>query len=251
MAWSVEMRKDPQQQKTLVREYERDLNRLWREFTPRAVAALRSATRELEVDINITRLAAEISVLMERGVYDPAALFVVSYAEQSYMKGVIFSKMSLGRVGIEASGQMLPVDWRAIDSLKVRNLTALKGITEETNKEIIREVSAGMQKGEGADAIARRIRDSVDDIGRARSMTMARTETSFAFNDAALIRYRQYGITKVEWLTGQDEKVCSVCGPRDGRVYPIGQAPECPAHPNCRCTLLAARDDTEVTGHDN
>jgi SPP1 gp7 family putative phage head morphogenesis protein len=203
------------------------------------------------VEIHLSRFVRELRSIMERLVTDPASVFVANYAEQSYRKGVLFSKMSLDRIGfkaaVEASGQMLPVDWRAIDSLGVRNLSALKGITDETSKAIVQEVSTGMQKGEGVDRIAKRIRDRVDNIGRARSMVMARTETSFAFNDAALIRYRQYGITSVEWLTGQDEKVCEICGPRHGRVYPIDQVPECPAHPNCRCTLLAARDDREVS----
>lgn len=248
MTWSATMRKDPQQQKTLVREYEGKLNKLWARFAQDAEAALLANTRELEAEVNITRFAAEMALLMQTGVYDPAALFVVSYAEKSYMKGLIFSMFSLKRVGVESSGQMLPVDWRAVDALKVRNLTALKGITDDTNKAIIREITTGMQKGEGYKALAKRLRDQVDGIGKVRSVVMARTETSFAFNDATLIRYRQYGITKTEWLTGQDERVCDICGPRHGRVYDIGNVPDCPAHAQCRCTILAAPDDAEVTG---
>lgn len=247
-SWSVEMRKDPQQQKTLVKEYERRFRKLWGAFEKGAIASLERNTKELEAEINISLLAAEIATLMESGVYDPAALFVVNYAERSYMKGVIFSQMSLKRVGIEASGQMLPVDWRAIDALKVRNLTALKGITDETNKAIIREITAGMQKGEGSRAIAKRIAEQVEGIGKYRAMLMARNETSFAFNNAALLRYRQYGITKVQWLTGQDERVCEICGPRHDKVWNIDDVPDCPAHVQCRCTILAAPDDAEVTG---
>lgn len=40
------------------------------------------------------------------------------------------------------------------------------------------------------------------------------------------------------WLTQRDEKVCKICGPRDGRIYSTRDAGTLfPAHPNCRCRL--------------
>jgi len=54
--------------------------------------------------------------------------------------------------------------------------------------------------------------------------------------------YTQLGegekVPYVQWVTQQDEKVCEICGPRDGEIYPEAEAMEIwPAHPNCRCTL--------------
>lgn len=43
----------------------------------------------------------------------------------------------------------------------------------------------------------------------------------------------------VKWITERDERVCSVCEPRDGVVYQADQAPDLPAHPRCRCGLVA------------
>jgi SPP1 gp7 family putative phage head morphogenesis protein len=45
-------------------------------------------------------------------------------------------------------------------------------------------------------------------------------------------------VTYVEWVTSRDEKVCPICGPRDGVVYRIIDVMDIyPAHPNCRCRI--------------
>jgi SPP1 gp7 family putative phage head morphogenesis protein len=45
-------------------------------------------------------------------------------------------------------------------------------------------------------------------------------------------------LSYVRWITLRDEKVCKICGPRDGRIYSISDATDIwPAHPNCRCRL--------------
>ena len=45
--------------------------------------------------------------------------------------------------------------------------------------------------------------------------------------------------TELVWVTRRDEKVCPVCGPRDGRRY-SGASNGPPAHPRCRCVGLPA-----------
>ena len=59
------------------------------------------------------------------------------------------------------------------------------------------------------------------------------------------------GVTKVEWLTAQDEVVCPLCAKRDGKKYTIAEARKelagefCkPTDPDdkCRCTFLAVVD---------
>lgn len=49
---------------------------------------------------------------------------------------------------------------------------------------------------------------------------------------------RDAELAYVRWVTQRDEKVCKICGPREGRTYPISAVGMIwPAHPNCRCTL--------------
>ena len=47
-----------------------------------------------------------------------------------------------------------------------------------------------------------------------------------AFDDA--------GIDEVEWVTQKDEKVCSECGPLDGKIFRLEDVPVKP-HWGCRC----------------
>ena len=52
------------------------------------------------------------------------------------------------------------------------------------------------------------------------------------------LRFHGYsaGITRVRWATREDERVCPICGPLEGRIYWKGQfLPYLPAHANCRC----------------
>lgn len=42
------------------------------------------------------------------------------------------------------------------------------------------------------------------------------------------------------WVTMFTPTTCDICTSRDGQVFPEGTAPECPAHPNCRCQLVQA-----------
>jgi len=54
--------------------------------------------------------------------------------------------------------------------------------------------------------------------------------------------YTQIGsggdVPYVIWHTANDEKVCAICGPREGQIFPIEDKDEVwPAHPYCRCWL--------------
>lgn len=49
--------------------------------------------------------------------------------------------------------------------------------------------------------------------------------------------FEDMDITEVEWFTEEDERVCSECGARHGKVYPLDKIPPKP-HWGCRCYLL-------------
>lgn len=49
----------------------------------------------------------------------------------------------------------------------------------------------------------------------------------------------------VRWITQRDEKVCKICGPRDGKLYTTLEIRYIlPAHPNCRCFT----EDVDIGG---
>lgn len=91
---------------------------------------------------------------------------------------------------------------------------------------------------------------------RQRAMTIARTESAFAYNRGADAGVRQaqeqgyLGTVKKRWSTSGDDRVCSICQalegmeidmdkgfPFKGRMLFQGQDLLPPAHPNCGCAV--------------
>ena len=56
-------------------------------------------------------------------------------------------------------------------------------------------------------------------------------------DEAAVKAFSDNGVQFVKWRTAHDERVCSECGPRDGRIYPLKYVPVKP-HYGCRCYLV-------------
>lgn len=241
MKLSKAMRKDPQQMKGMTSRFEGVLVRRFRTLKHDAAALLRRHVREYEADVETAAFALELEALVERSVYSPGAAAVEEYTEQAYRRGVKFSARMLRRARVDADTVLMPADRKALELLRTRNLSELRGITQEMGRQIVREVSAGVERGEGVVKLTKRINGRVDKVGIARARTLARTETSHAFNSAAKTRYRGLGITHVEWLAAIDDRTCDECIARDGKIYRIGEEPD--MHPNCRCTLLPVTEE--------
>jgi SPP1 gp7 family putative phage head morphogenesis protein len=64
------------------------------------------------------------------------------------------------------------------------------------------------------------------------------TQYSIITTDAATLRaYTDSGISEVMWVSVKDNRRCSVCKSRDGKIYPIEDVPSKP-HIGCRCYLI-------------
>jgi SPP1 gp7 family putative phage head morphogenesis protein len=77
-------------------------------------------------------------------------------------------------------------------------------------------------------------------FGGKRAQLIAQTETTRAAYQGSVDSYRQSGVvSEVEFVTVNDEKVCSLCGPLDGERAPLGGTfpggYTIPVHVNCRC----------------
>ena len=128
-------------------------------------------------------------------------------------------------------------DWRVLDSLQLRNLSALKGICDEMSKEIIRELTDGINAGEGMPKLSARIQKAVG-MGKTRADLMARTETINAAVDGCRVRYEQAGIKEFEYLAASDARTCEQCASHNGKIYKLtDNANLPPLHPNCRCAI--------------
>lgn len=118
--------------------------------------------------------------------------------------------------------------------LRSRNLAALKGMTDDLAKQLIRELTDGMVKGQSNQDIIQRV-DYVIADGLTRASTIASTETQYAFNQAALTRFEAWGASKVKILCGGAP--CKTCSQYCGIEFALGEQPDIPAHPNCVCSI--------------
>jgi len=218
--------------------YERLLLPLFDTFERKAVAAFESHARELAapvVGIDLEWLRVWLDKTIEEVVIKPSREKQGEIVKRAYRQGVTWADTNLAALTTGAKLTPGPIDWRALDVLKARNVSALKGVTDEMGKQIIASLTEGLMGGEGVPKLARRIAERVDAIGRTRAETIARTETMYCVNEGSKIRYAQAGVSKIRILVGLDERTCGECEPLHGNVYEIGSEPQLPIHPRCRC----------------
>lgn len=88
----------------------------------------------------------------------------------------------------------------------------------------------------------------------ARALTIAVTESSRVMNASALNRYKEAGLTKVQWATvlsvAGGGSACEKCAANDGQIVELGASfnsgnSQPPAHPHCRCNLRPVVPDYE------
>ncbi|MBD5603543.1 MAG: minor capsid protein [Candidatus Eremiobacteraeota bacterium] len=154
---------------------------------------------------------------------------------------------------------------RALAALDDYALTFASDVANAEKASLKALIRQAFEDGLVLPELARDIREHFDDgvhrIGRdgsertvdvdAWSLMVARTETARAQNAGTLDGYRSAGLSRVIWVTANDERVCPICRPLDGAVADLGEPfpgtdfNAGPAHPNCRCTLVAYSDVTK------
>lgn len=87
--------------------------------------------------------------------------------------------------------------------------------TERGNQEMRKNLKRGL------DVLANQVRQYADNITA----------------KARILAFKRAGADVLVWITEKDERVCSVCAPRDEQFYPIELLPDYPAHWHCRCKL--------------
>lgn len=238
---SQSFQKDPSMTRTIRNTYERKIAKLFVNFRYKAIEMLHGRSFESAPPqytlVSFPDLTDSLLLVLASEITAPGESLVSQMVNESLKAGKQRASAFLRSVGVQASLTEIFVDPRIYEIVKERNIGALKGITDEMAKTIKAELSEGIVKGEGMNKLAKRVSDSTG-VPMRRARVMARTETMFAFNTAKDEEFRKYGIEKVEWVAALDERMCKECGSYHGKIYPIDEAPDCPAHPNCRCTTI-------------
>jgi len=236
--------RDPSQTLKIESKYAKELDKPFVAF--KAEVAKLLGRRELSDDwdeIDAPDLMEKFNRTIEVTITIPGKGIVRKYTTQAYSAGGVRSSQFLTSLGITATFSILPADRFALDILVTRDLSGLKGITDEMSKQIMAEITDGMLRGDSMDRVAKAIDDRIDYIGRSRAETLARTETMTAYNQGSLTQYEKHGITEVEWLAAPGDRTCDECMDLDGEKFPIDSKPDCPLHVNCRCVWLPVIPD--------
>lgn len=142
-----------------------------------------------------------------------------------------------------------PLHRAAIQTLYIREFQSLKGVTDEMSKQIARALVEGVEQGLNAREIAANVVDRVDSIGSSRAKTIARTETSRAYNSAVIAEgetvSRALDVDVLyAWITAGDDRVREKHEDwGEGGPYTAEEAQRMIGEPNCRCALRIVPDE--------
>jgi len=154
--------------------------------------------------------------------------------------GPVALRVVLG--GAEAASQMgAIVDF---DGLHVQALSTVRtwlpdwwATVEATTREAMREaMRTWVEQGLGKRGLPDLIGALEPLFGESRAERIASTESTRLFAQGNDLAYADDDtVAGWAWNTAADERVCPVCGPRHGHIWPKGFGPAMPAHVRCRC----------------
>lgn len=110
----------------------------------------------------------------------------------------------------------------------------IKGIAETTRDRVRDTVAKGIADGLSATELGELLQ-AAGPFGELRAETIARTETMFALNDAALAQYAEFGVDRVQAADGDEDEECAA---RDGQVFTVAEAASIIDHPNGTLTWI-------------
>lgn len=104
----------------------------------------------------------------------------------------------------------------------------ITSISETTRDDISRVVQSGIASGLSPSELGIAIQEATA-FGEPRAEMISRTETMFAYNDAALRTYGELGAERVQAIDGDVDEACAA---RNGREFTVDEAYGITDHPN-------------------
>lgn len=129
-----------------------------------------------------------------------------------------------------------------------RTATLVRGVNEETRRRLRGLITRGVRDGLGGPELGRLIRRDLVDMGRRRATLIANTELNDAFSQSSLDRMTARGAAGKTTVLSVNP--CPICIANHGQgALPLEQGFQSghvrtPFHPDCQCTLVAARLST-------
>lgn len=118
----------------------------------------------------------------------------------------------------------------------------INSVDDTTKKWIAERIQKGKDKNLNPREIANMLVDDAIGMSEQRALTIVLTETANAMSVTQRAMAQRDGVKYMIWNTSEDEKVCPICLPLDGKkatptgAFEGGYAGP-PAHPSCRCFM--------------
>jgi len=246
----------------------RGFKRIGRQVAERAVAELSNL---LKADPEDAAVNAAANAAIEGADW---TLLIEPTEEQLRQVALDGAKQALLRLGVtdedvteqvfqtaadwakERAAEMVGRKYNSAGDL-VDNPDSDMSIVDSTRDELKALIGKGIEEGQSAQDLADAIEDSLA-FSADRALLVARTEIIRANNQGHLAAFRASGVVeKKEWSTAEDGDVCDECeaneaqGPIDlDEDFESGDD-AAPAHPNCRCTIVAVTAELEDNSTDD
>lgn len=101
-------------------------------------------------------------------------------------------------------------------------------------------MTVAISQGWGIDRTVKQMMKGVDSSLKNRMTTLVQTESAHLVEVANDKSMSETGVEKWEWMATLEIHTCARCGGLDGQEFARDDptAPNCPDHPNCRCTRV-------------
>jgi SPP1 gp7 family putative phage head morphogenesis protein len=114
-------------------------------------------------------------------------------------------------------------------------------INETTREKVSAAIKEGLEAGDGAAQLGERVEQAAA-FDEYRAEMVARTESTIVLNQSQIETFREYGVTHVEVIDGDDDEECAAA---NGQTWTLEEAQANPlAHPNC------VRDFSPIVGRE-
>lgn len=201
----------------------------------------------LQLDIaSITGTAgAELRALMTANMTEFAE-YEAQFTQRLLQGAVTVELAGVSTVALGAAVARAPMT--LVSGQKTIN-TTFAGIFDTfasgVSREVMTTVQAGITQGSTTQQITRQVMGMVESRTRAQAEAVIRTAANTAGSAARSELYSANSdvLKGEEWTAVLDGRTTLVCSGRDGKVYPVGQGPQPPAHYNCRSVRVPVVDD--------
>lgn len=138
-----------------------------------------------------------------------------------FLESTMFTAGGKALSSINSSLTFNPLNPNVANQLTKHHKGAIQ-INATTSKQVRKAISEALEEGTGIAGVKKRLIEVYGSKIESSAILIARTETIWAFNAGARAGYLQSGvITRIEWVSSNDDRSCDFCPDLDGKTIDI------------------------------